>query len=165
MTCLLIAAAVFPEQAEGVADACFRYRWVIAAVVFAACVSLRVNGESAAYFDEFLPTRSSGTESTVFGMARPIRTDDYGVATPAFFSQHYNGYGRYSDRIGISPTNMVLDYYAPVFDWPALGKPLTWLHAGWGSGWPCPLQQGRKRDLPLLGQGHSWVKGLLPELE
>lgn len=123
---MLALVALRPRQALRVADLCFRYRWVIALAVFAVSVLLRLHGSSIGMFDELFPTQSTPATHTLFGMARSVRSDEFGVQTPTFFSQAYNGYGLYSDRMGILPQNMVLDYFAPTWDITVLGKPLAW---------------------------------------
>ena len=125
-----VAAILFalyaPKKAHAAARLCFRYRWAIALLLFVLCVALRISGSSIGIYDEIFPTQIQTTESTWFGVPRRIRSDEYGVATPQFFSQAYNGYSLYSDRMSLSPTNMVLDYYSPVWDAAAFGKPLMW---------------------------------------
>ncbi|MCI1769494.1 MAG: hypothetical protein LKM40_04945 [Mageeibacillus sp.] len=49
----------------------------------------------------------------IVGEARGVRSDEYAVHTPTYFSQEYNNYAKHSDRMGVGKTNMVLDYYAP----------------------------------------------------
>lgn len=112
---------------------CFRYRWAIALLVFVLCVSLRISGSSIGVYNEVLPTRLHSAQSTWLGEPRWIRSDEFGVQTPLFFSQAHNDYGLYSTRMSLSPTNMVLDYYSPVWDWTALGKPMMWGYLLFGS--------------------------------
>lgn len=130
----IIAAAVWmPQKAAAAAEFCFRYRWAIALLLFLLCVALRISGSSIGVYDEIFPTQLSEAENTWFGKARGIRSDEFGVQTPKFFSQAFNDYGLYSSRMSLSPTNMVLDYYSPVRDWTALGKPLMWGYLLFGS--------------------------------
>ena len=123
---LLIASDLFPDRAKKAGAFCFRYRWALAAAVFCLCVCLRLHGSSIGAYDEIFPTRSAGGESTLFGIPRWVRSDEFGVATMKYFSQEANGYALYSTRMSLSPMNMVLDYYSPVWDWTILGKPLSW---------------------------------------
>lgn len=126
LSVLWIAAMRFPEASRNMADFCFRYRWVLALLVFCICVGLRLHGSSIGVYDEFFPTQITGKESTLFGIPRGLRSDEYGVATPIYFSQASNEYRLYSQQMSLSPMNMVLDYYSPVWDWTILGKPLSW---------------------------------------
>ena len=123
---LLVAAILFPDTSRNSADFCFHYRWVLALLIFCMCVGLRLHGSSIGVYDEVFPTQITEKESTLFGVPRGIRTDEYGVTTPLFFSQASNEYRLYSHQMSLSPTNMVLDYYSPVWDWTILGKPLSW---------------------------------------
>lgn len=123
---LWIATMRFPEASRNMADFCFRYRWILALLVFCICVGLRLHGSSIGVYDEFFPTQITEKESTLFGIPRGLRTDEYGVVTPIYFSQAANEYRLYSQQMSLSPMNMVLDYYSPVWDLTILGKPLSW---------------------------------------
>ena len=46
LSVLLIAACFFPVQARKTAEFCFRYRWMLALLVFCVCVCLRLHGSS-----------------------------------------------------------------------------------------------------------------------
>ena len=123
---LLLLARLFPAKARQAAEFCFRHRWVLALLVFLLCAGLRLHGSSIGVYDEIFPSQIIGQESTLFGEPRWIRSDEFGVATPKYFSQAANGYRLYSQQMSLSATNMVLDYYSPVWDWTILGKPLSW---------------------------------------
>ncbi|MCR5576083.1 MAG: hypothetical protein K6F56_03650 [Oscillospiraceae bacterium] len=123
---LLLLAWTFPVRARKAAELGFRYRWALALLVFCTCVCLRLHGSSIGIYDEILPTQLVTEETTLFGTPRWIRSDEFGVATMKSFSQAANGYRLYSRQMSLSPTNMVLDYYSPAWDWTALGKPLNW---------------------------------------
>ena len=123
---LLILACCFPEKAQRLADFFFRYRWCLALLVFLACVVLRVHGSSIGVYNEIFPTQITERQTTLFGIPRWIRSDEYGVTTPMYFSQAANDYRFYSRQMSISPTNMVMDYYSPVWDWTVIGKPFNW---------------------------------------
>ena len=107
-------------------DFCFRYRWALALLVFCVCVCLRLHGSSVGIYNEVFPTQITVEETTLFGALRRIRSDEWAVTTPKYLSQAANGYALYSRQMSLSPTNMVLDYYSPVWDWTILGKPLSW---------------------------------------
>lgn len=123
---LLIAAYFFPVQARKTAEFCFRYRWLLALLVFCVCVCLRLHGSSIGIYDEAFHTQNIAIENTLFGIPRGIRSDEYGLTTPTYFSQVANGYQLYSQQMSLSPTNMVLDFFSPVWDFSILGKPLSW---------------------------------------
>lgn len=123
---LLILAWLFPEKAQKTEDFCFRNRWWLALLVFLACVLLRVHGSSIGVYNEIFPTQITDKQTTLFGIPRWIRSDEYGVTTPKYFSQAANDYRFYSQQMSVSPTNMVMDYYSPVWDWTVIGKPFNW---------------------------------------
>lgn len=123
---LVLLAWCMPEQMRRIADLCFRYRWALALLLFCVCVLLRLHGSSIGVYDEVFSEQVVAGEATLFGTPRWIRSDEFGVATPTFFSQAFNEYGLYSTQMSLSPTNMVLDYYAPVWDLFIVGKPLAW---------------------------------------
>jgi len=104
----------------------YKNRWGIALVVFLICVFLKLSGSSISVYNNSFVTKSVPEWSTLFGVARPIRSDEYGVQTMKFFSQSFNNYGLFSNRMSLSDTNMVIDYYSPVLDITAIGKPLMW---------------------------------------
>ena len=123
---LLILAWCFHAKAQQAADFCFRFRWWLALLVFLLCVGLRLHGSSIGVYDEVFPTQITEKESTLFGIPRWVRSDEFGVTTPKYFSQAANDYRFHSRQMSISPTNMVMDYYSPVWDWTVIGKPFNW---------------------------------------
>ena len=123
---LTILMCIFPVQARRIIEFVFCYRWALALLVFCVCVCLHLHGSSIGIYDELFPTHITEEETTLFGTPRWIRSDEFGVTTPTYFSQAANGYGLYSQQMSLSPTNMVLDYYSPVRDWTILGKPMAW---------------------------------------
>ena len=170
ITVLLILSRLFPAQTRAAGNFCFRYRWALALLLFLLCVCLRLHGSSIGMYDEMYPTQITAEETTLFGKPRWIRSDEFGVSTLKYFSQSANGYRLYSEQMSLSPTNMVLDYYSPVWDWTVLGKPLAWGFLLFGSeiglSWywcgeimllfmtaleMCLILTGRKRLISLLG--------------
>ena len=169
-TVLLIFSLLFPAETRAVGNFCFRYRWALTLVLFLLCVCLRVHGSSIGMYDEMFPSQIMEEETTLFGKPRGIRSDEFGVMTPVYFSQNTNSYRFYSEQMSLSSTNMVLDFYSPVWDWTVLGKPLSWGFLLFGNevglSWywcgeilllfmtaleMCLILTGRKRMLSLLG--------------
>lgn len=130
LAAVLIPVAAFavyvPAKAQSAANFCFHHRWAIAFLVFVFCLILRISGSSIGIYDEYLPTQIHPSDATWFGKVRAIRSDEFGIQTPMFFSQAFNDHALYSSRMSLSPTNMVLNYYSPVWDVTAVGKPLMW---------------------------------------
>lgn len=122
--------ATFFKKAFGKAVHCtLKFRWPIALCVFIVCVSFRVHGSSIGVYDQYFPTHINealAQDHRIWGQDRTSRSDEWGVHTPIYFSQYYNEYKMESCQMGMSETNMVLDYYAPVKSLTAIGKPFLW---------------------------------------
>lgn len=123
---ILMVAWAAKKRTDTALKLCFRYRWILALLVFLMCLCMRLHGSSIGVYDEIFPTHLVGKTSALFGKPRWIRSDEFGVATPAFFSQAANHHRLYSHQMSLSPMNMVLNYYSPVWDWTIIGKPLSW---------------------------------------
>ena len=65
-------------------------------------------------------------DNELFGAARAIRTDEFNVQLPYYFSQYYNDYQQISYQMSISGQDMILGYNAPVLNLLLIGKPFTW---------------------------------------
>lgn len=118
------------------AEKLIRYRWAFAALVFIVCVLLKLHGSSIGMFNAYLPTVSdpaAAQQYSLIGKERYLRSDEWVVQTPAYFSQNYNGYSLYSDKMGIYGENMIIDYYAPVISPVTIGKPLNWGYIMFGN--------------------------------
>jgi len=123
--CTLFAWAS-PKKWAQVKDFLFRYRWAVAGFVFLVCLIFRFSGSSIGFFNDIFTEQIVTQKSTLFGIARSIRSDEYGVQTLQHFSQYYNDFNLYSTRLSYTPTNMVVDYFSPVWDLTIIGKPLLW---------------------------------------
>ncbi len=89
----------------------------------------RLHGSSIGVYNYYFPTVSDQKEDDRFdivGADRSIRTDEWAVQVPTFFSQYYNDYGVTSNRMSVGDENMILDYFAPAKCIITLGKPLNW---------------------------------------
>ena len=114
---------------KSTAEKLIRYRWLLAAFVFIICVLLKLHGSSIGMFNEYLPTQEDPVIAQQYhlaGKTRYIRSDEWAVQTPTYFSQYYSDYSLYSDNMGINEENMILDYYAPAKSIVTIGKPLNW---------------------------------------
>lgn len=110
-------------------DAIVKFRWLIALGIFILCLILRIHGSSIGVYNKFLPTQTNADkakEYNICGDERMVRSDEWAVHTPTYFSQYYNNYQKYSTQMSVGKTNMVLDYYAPVKDATIIGKPISW---------------------------------------
>ena len=131
MLCMAVFVfANFYEKAfNDFAKILLKYRWLVALVVFVLCLIFRLHGSSIGMYNRDFPTQideNAAEEYYIFGQERPIRTDEWAVHTPTYFSQYYNDYQMKSSQMSISDMNMVLDYFAPVRDITIIGKPFSW---------------------------------------
>ena len=105
-----------------------KIRWVIAALLFFFLVFNKVHFSSIGVYYDMFPTVSSEEEKKnykIFGSDRSIRSDEWLIHTPRYFSQYYNDYKQKNDRVGLSPKDGLIDYYAPAKDISLIGKPFN----------------------------------------
>lgn len=103
-----------------------RYRYLISIIVFFVLVICQINGSSIGIFDQQFGKADEGIITEWFGKARAIRSDEWNVQVPYFFSQYYNSYQLNSDFMSMSPQNMIIGYNSPVLDFTLIGKPFIW---------------------------------------
>ena len=87
-------------------------------------------------YNTFFPTVTDQKEAdkySVIGTDRAIRSDEWAVQVPTFFSQYYNDYNVMSEQMSVGGENMILDYFAPVKSIVTLGKPLNWGYLFFGN--------------------------------
>ncbi len=116
------------KSINNILDVMIRFRYVIALIIFIACVIFGLHGSSMGEYDKVFPTHINEMEARqykIIGKSRDIRSDEYAVHIPTYFSQKYNNYRKYSNQMSIDQTNMVLDYYAPIKDITLLAKPFN----------------------------------------
>lgn len=101
-------------------------RWLLWTLIFLILVCCKCSFSSIGIYNNYFPTKIVDSSATIFGQPRAIRTDEWAVQVPIFFSQQYNDYKLNSNQMSISDTNMVMDYYAPTKDLSVLGKPFSW---------------------------------------
>lgn len=114
-----------PQMKAGV-DFLIRWRWVVAAIVFALLVLFEIHTSSAPAWSEVYGDPGSVGDSILFGVARKYRSDEYNVQLPYYFSQLYNSYGEISHQMSVSGQDMIMGYNAPVLGLSMLAKPQTW---------------------------------------
>lgn len=126
---LILLGCVYHKQAQKIFHAIIKYRWLIAAGIFLICVGFRVHGSSMEMYNNTFLEQSdekAAKQYHVVGKYRDIRSDEWMVQTPLYFSQKNNDYKFINERISMSGMNMVLSYYAPVKDITVIGKPFSW---------------------------------------
>ena len=103
-----------------------RYRYLITLILFILLVFCRINGSSIGVFDTIYGKENGNVISEIFGKGRIIRSDEYRVQIPYFFSQIYNNFGLDSHMMSLSGQNMIIGYNSPVLDLTLIGKPDLW---------------------------------------
>lgn len=115
----------FSKELKKGLDFIIRYRYPIALLVFLILVFFRVNGSSIGVFDTIYG-KEENIATELFGKARPIRSDEFMVQVPYFFSQYFNSFGLDSHMMSLSGQNMIIGYNSPVLDLTLIGKPDIW---------------------------------------
>lgn len=123
------------DKCTKIANFILRYRWLIALLLFLFCILFRLHGSSIGVYNSYFPTMSEGVSADfeLIGRSRSTRSDEWAVQTMTFFSQSYNDYSMMSNRMSIGDQNMILDYFAPVWDITSIAKPLNWGYLLFGS--------------------------------
>ena len=123
---LIVLSYFFTNTFKKIGNFIIKYRYPIALIVFIICVLLKINMSSMGVYNEILNDRGGNNNDNVWGISRPIRSDEYIVHTPYYFSQTYNDYNKISNFMSLSGQDMIVGYNAPVKDISLLAKPLTW---------------------------------------
>ncbi len=103
-------------------------RWIIAFLLFVFLVFNKVHFSSIGVYYEMFPSVSSEVEKKnykIFGNTRPIRSDEWLIHTPRYFSQKNSDFAKKNARVGFTPKDSLIDYYAPSKDLSLIGKPFN----------------------------------------
>lgn len=104
-----------------------RFRYIIGLLTLILIVTLNLNGSSIGSWDKIVSERSDGKSSDViFGKNRAVRSDEWMVQTPFYFSQTDSDYPLVNKQYGEDGQNMVIAYNSPVKDLTVIGKPFNW---------------------------------------
>ncbi|GAA2899992.1 hypothetical protein P7H46_02395 [Enterococcus pseudoavium] len=108
-------------------DQIIRFRYLIGVFFLVMIVALNLNGSSIGSWDKIVSERSDGKSSDViFGENRQVRSDEWMVQTPFYFSQAESDYPVVNQQYGKEGQNMIVAYNAPVKDLTLIGKPFNW---------------------------------------
>lgn len=92
----------------------YKYRFLIAIIIFIICVLLKINGSSIGYWEKILYRQNES--QIIAGISRQIRADEWCVTTPAIFSQEKNSYQYTSNFFQNTEREMFTLIGAPVKD-------------------------------------------------
>lgn len=103
------------------------YRYALSLGIFLFCLLFHLHGSSIGFYNEIILEQTNEKQvSKILGDARLIRSDEWIVQTPYFFSQDYNNYALESHQMSLSGQNMTIAYNAPVLNLTSIVKPQTW---------------------------------------
>lgn len=104
-------------------------RYLIAVLLFTALVVGKFHGSSIAEWDYILSEKIDKGENTlIVGKTRFMRSDEWMVQTPMYLAQVESRqfFPVVNPAIRSDGQNMLVSYYAPVFDITLIGKPFNW---------------------------------------
>ncbi|MDT2603122.1 DUF7657 domain-containing protein [Enterococcus dongliensis] len=108
-------------------DQIIRFRYLIGLIFLILIVALNLNGSSIGSWDKIVSERSDNkTSDVIFGENREVRSDEWMVQTPFYFSQAESDYPVMNKQYGKEGQNMIIAYNSPVKDWTVIGKPFNW---------------------------------------
>ncbi|MDT2633467.1 hypothetical protein P7D52_00600 [Enterococcus dongliensis] len=108
-------------------DQIIRFRYLIGLIFLILIVALNLNGSSIGSWDKIVSERSDNkTSDVIFGENREVRSDEWMVQTPFYFSQAESDYPVVNKQYGKEGQNMIIAYNSPVKDWTVIGKPFNW---------------------------------------
>lgn len=116
----------FKDKVVKCANFIIDYRYLLALIIFIICLVFRISGSSINIYNYVLNDKDDPDSGIIYGKAREVRSDEYLVHTPYYYSQYYNDYNKISNKMSISGQDMIVGYDAPVLDVSLLAKPLTW---------------------------------------
>lgn len=140
----------FEERIQKGMDWLFRWRWLIALAVFVVMVVFQLHFSSAASYGQIFTPDPSVKDSILFGQPQTIRTDEYSVQLPYYFSQFYNRYSQTSFQMSLSGQDMILGYNAPVWGISLIGKPFVWGYLLFGNAYGLSWYFASKSILMLM---------------
>ncbi|MDR1797155.1 MAG: MFS transporter [Clostridiales Family XIII bacterium] len=113
----------------------YRFRFLLAAVLFVCFVLLEVHGSSIGVWNSWVQPGITVIPDAepIFGTVRTERTDEFIVYTPLAFSQAFTGYAEVNSIAEAWPTNMLTVYNQPVADVTLLAKPFYWGYVLFGT--------------------------------
>ncbi len=101
-------------------------RYLVFISLFIFCLIFKLHGSSIGMYEDIIQNKLYPSKTELIGINRGIRSDEWMVHTPYYFSQEYNNYSKYSKQMSYSGQNMIIGYNAPVKDITAIAKPFTW---------------------------------------
>ncbi|HIW21364.1 MAG TPA: hypothetical protein H9887_05025 [Candidatus Dorea intestinavium] len=107
--------SIYYKFQKTILDFIYKYRFLIAFIVFIACVLFEISGSSIGAWAGYFKEKEAGV---LFGVNRAIRSDEWAVSTPMALSQYYgdNPFSYFSNIFRGTKTDMFLVYGQAVKD-------------------------------------------------
>lgn len=122
------------ERVKKICNNIIKFRYLLFLILFIFCVLLKLHGSSIGIYNLFIEDKiNPNIKQEIFGESRAIRSDEWMVHTPYYFSQSFNKFEKYSHQMSIGGQNMILGYNAPVKDITTISKPFTWGYIFFGN--------------------------------
>jgi hypothetical protein len=125
----LIATPVVVLFQKQIAAALYKYRYLLGLLLLGLCVTFKISGSSISIWHNYIPQSDGASIDPLFGMIRPIRSDEWAVNTPFAFSQYQNvsgAFSYFSDTIRGTSTDTFIVYGQPVWNIAVLFRPFHW---------------------------------------
>ncbi len=107
-------------------DFVFKNRWYIAICVFATFVLLNINFSSVGAFDQFVQSGArTDTTLPIFGVFKPIRSDEWLVYVPRAFTSDFEGFDEFNYIIRATE-NYSISANGLQLGWSSLAAPMSW---------------------------------------
>lgn len=114
------------EKVSCVGNFIFEKRFVLIFLAFVICVVFEISGSSIGLWCSYFGDKDT---DILFGVSRPIRSDEWAVFTPMGISQYYNYSGSFpyfSDTVRGYPTDIFLEYGQAVKNLLVVFRPFYW---------------------------------------
>ena len=96
------------------ANLLFRYRYLVAFIVFLLCICFEINGSSIGLWCNYYGIED---KDIIYGLSRSIRSDEWAVQTPMLFSQYMDeasNFPYFSQTVRATSTDVFTLYGQPV---------------------------------------------------
>ena len=103
------------DVVRNVCNFIFKYRYLIAIIVFILCIFFEISGSSIGMWYQFVQT-DQPSDGVIGGEPRGIRSDEWAVLTPMTFSQEFDGFNWFSNLIRADRTDVAMVYALPVMN-------------------------------------------------
>jgi hypothetical protein len=120
---LLLLCYFFSKKYQKILRYCFKYRYLIGAIVVVLCLLFEINGSSLGYLEKILPGASN---SVHLGIPRATKSDEWAVLTPLIASQEANHWQAISNILRATTTNVTIGYNLPSWSLVSLFRPDQW---------------------------------------